>query len=312
MRTSVDIAIPDQSGRRAIVTGASDGIGFEIARRLAEAGAEVVMPVRDERKGELAAARIRTSVPGAKLNVRHLDLASLDSVAELVRLLRDEGRPIHVLVNNAGVMTPPERQVTEDGFELQFGTNHLGHFALTLGLLPLLSEGTARVTHQTSVAARSGVIVWDDLDSERDYDGRTAYSQSKIAVGLFARDLDDRSASAGWDISSNLAHPGVSPTNLLAARPDMGRQADTRSVRVIRRLSSMGLLVGTVESAAMPALLAATGANSRGGQFFGPSGWGGLRGAPAEQTPWKPLRDQADARRLWDESVRLVGPRFSV
>lgn len=312
MNNTTELTIPDLSGQLAIVTGASDGIGFEVARRLAEAGAEVIMPVRNQTKGQAAADRIRRTAPDATITTRPLDLSSLDSVADLTEGLRRDGRPIHVLVNNAGVMTPPSRQVTQDGFELQFGTNHLGHFALTLGLLPLLRQGQARVTHQTSVAARSGSIEWDDLDHERHYDGRTAYSQSNVAVGLFALELDVRSKAAGWGISSNLCHPGVSPTNLLAAQPGMGRQADTRSVRIIRRLSRMGLLVGTVESAALPALLAVTDPSSRGGQFFGPGGLGNLRGAPKEQQLWKPLQDMDDARRLWDESERLVGTRFSV
>ncbi|RIQ34029.1 SDR family oxidoreductase [Jiangella rhizosphaerae] len=310
MARSIDIDIPDQSGRLAVVTGASDGIGFVIATRLAGAGADVVMPVRSTAKGEKAADRIRGQVPGAKVTTRPLDLSSLDSVAAFVDQLVGEGRPIDILVNNAGVMTPPSRQLTEDGFELQFGTNHLGHFALTLGLLPLLREGRARVTHQTSVAARRGAINWGDLNWERSYDARKAYSQSKIAVGLFARELDQRSALAGWGITSNLSHPGVSPTNLLAAQPGMGRQRDTGSVRLIRVLSRLGL-AGTVESAALPALLAATGAGSRGSEFYGPRRRGDISGPPGRRDLWPPLRGMDDARRLWDVSEGLVGARFT-
>ncbi|GLY75312.1 SDR family oxidoreductase [Actinoallomurus iriomotensis] len=310
MSRSIDIAIPDLSGKLAVITGASDGIGFVIATRLVEAGAEVIMPVRNTVKGEKAADRIRGLVPGAKITTRALDLSSLDSVAALADRLVSEGRPIDILINNAGVMTPPSHQVTKDGFELQFGTNHLGHFALTQGLLPLLREGKARVTHQTSVAARSGAINWDDLNWENGYDARKAYSQSKIAVGLFARELDARSKAAGWGITSNLAHPGISPTNLLSAQPGMGRQKDTGSVRLIRALSRMGILVGTVDTAALPALLAATGPDAQGGQFYGPKGRGDLGGAPARQEPWAPLRGMDDAGRLWEASERLVGVRF--
>ncbi|SDT12441.1 SDR family oxidoreductase [Jiangella sp. DSM 45060] len=309
MARTIDLAIPDQTGRLAVVTGASDGIGLVIATRLAGAGAEVIMPVRDAAKGERAVGRLRDQVPGAKVSTRPLDLSTLDSVAAIVDHLVGEGRPINMLINNAGVMTPPSRQVTADGFELQFGTNHIGHFALTLGLLPLLRQGRARVTHQTSVAARSGAINWNDLGWERGYDARRAYAQSKIAVGLFARELDRRSAAAGWGISSNLAHPGVSPTNLLAAQPGMGRRRDTTSVRLIRVLSRLGL-TGTVESAAVPALLAATGPGTRGREFYGPRGRGGLGGAPARQELWSPLRDAADARRLWEVSEALVGAPF--
>ncbi|WP_053202739.1 SDR family oxidoreductase [Jiangella muralis] len=311
MARTIDLAIPDQTGRLAVVTGASDGIGLVIATRLARAGAEVIMPVRDAAKGERAAGRIRELVPGANVSTRALDLSSLDSVTALVDRLVGEGRPINLLINNAGVMTPPSRQVTADGFELQFGTNHLGHFALTLGLLPLLRPGRARVTHQTSIAARSGAINWADLNWERDYDVRRAYGQSKIAVGLFARELDQRSAAAGWGISSNLSHPGVSPTNLLAAQPGLGRRRDTGSVRLIRVLSRLGL-AGTVESAALPALLAATGPGARGSEFYGPGGRSHLSGAPARRDLWPPLRDLDDASRLWDVSEALVGARFTV
>jgi len=301
-----DIQIPDLHGKLAVVTGASDGIGHVIATRLALAGAEVVMPVRTPAKGEEAAAQIRSRAPGAQVSTRVLDLSSLESVAALVDALTTEARPIDILVNNAGVMTPPDRQVTDDGFELQFGTNHLGHFALTLGLLPLLRAGNARVTNQTSIAARSGAINWDDLNWKAGYDGMKAYSQSKIAVGLFARELDARSREGGWGVTSNLSHPGVSPTNLLAAQPAMGRVRDTGGRRVIRLLSRFGI-TGTVESAALPALVAATDADSRGDRFYGPKRVVG--GAPVELALWSPLTQMDDARRLWETSERLVGAR---
>ena len=302
----IDITVPDLSGRLAVVTGASDGIGLVIATRLAAAGAEVIMPVRNPAKGEKAAGQIRAAHRGAQVSTRTLDLSSLASVTALTDQLTAEGRPINLLINNAGVMTPPSHQVTRDGFELQFGTNHLGHFALTQGLLPLLREGRARVTHQTSIAARSGTINWDDLNWERGYDGQKAYQQSKIAVGLFARELQARSQAAGWGITSNLSHPGVSPTNLLAAQPGLGRPKDTAGVRVIRVLSRIGL-TGTVPSAALPALMAATGPESTGGQFFGPKGPGQVGGAPERRELWAPLKDMDGARRLWEVSERLVG-----
>ncbi|MFD1714370.1 SDR family oxidoreductase [Amnibacterium flavum] len=305
----IDIPIPDQTGRLAVVTGASDGIGQVIATRLARAGADIILPARSAEKGARAAERIRNAAPGVNIAVRSLDLASLDSVTALVDELISDGRPIDILINNAGVMTPPSRQLTADGFELQFGTNHLGHFALTLGLLPLLKAGRARVTHQTSIAARSAAIDWDDLNGERSYNVMKAYSQSKLAVGLFARELDARSRAGDWGISSNLSHPGVSPTNLLAAQPGMGRSRDTIEVRLIRLLSRVGI-VGTPETAALPALLAATGADSRGDQFFGPRRQVG--GAPAAVELWRPLADMGSARRLWEESERLVGARFAV
>nr|MDT0664688.1 SDR family oxidoreductase [Micromonospora sp. DSM 115978] len=207
-RTPLNITVPDLAGKRAVVTGGSDGIGRGLATRLAAAGAEVLLPVRNPRKGEAAITTIRQAAPDANVSLRELDLSSLASVAALGEALRDEGRPIHVLVNNAGVMTPPDRQTTVDGFELQFGTNHLGHVALVAELMPLLRAGHARVTSQVSIAANRGAINWDDLNWERSYDGMKAYSQSKIAFGLFGLELGRRSQANGWGVTSNLAHPG--------------------------------------------------------------------------------------------------------
>lgn len=306
-----DITVPDLTGKRAVVTGASDGIGLGIATRLAAAGAEVVMPVRNPRKGEAAAARIRDQHAGARLSLAELDLSSLASVAALGKTLAAEGRPIHLLVNNAGVMTPPERQTTADGFELQLGTNHLGHFALTGHLLPLLQAGRARVTSQTSIAARRGAVRWDDLNAERAYDAMRAYRQSKIACGLFGLELRRRSAAAGWGVTSNIAHPGVAPTSLLAARPEVGRAAETLDARLIRWFSARGLGVGTVESARLPALLAATSAEARDGGFYGPRWPGNAGGPPGEQRLWAPLRSTDDAARLWTVSEELTGVTFA-
>ncbi|GAA1830456.1 SDR family oxidoreductase [Agromyces salentinus] len=305
-RTTFDLTVPDLSGTRAVVTGASDGMGLGIAERLAAAGAEVIMPVRNREKGERAIAAIRRSNPRADVALRDLDLASLASVAALGATLRAEDRPIHMLINNAGVMTPPERQVTADGFELQFGSNHLGHFALVSHLLPLLKAGRARVTSQVSIAANQGAINWDDLNWERSYDGMKAYSQSKIAFGLFGLELDRRSAANGWGITSNLSHPGIAPTNLLAARPELGRGEEVSGRRLIRALSARGILLGTVESAKLPALMAATDPEAKPGGFYGPRGLGHLGGAPAEQKLYSRLRSADEARRIWEVSERLT------
>jgi NAD(P)-dependent dehydrogenase (short-subunit alcohol dehydrogenase family) len=309
-RRQPDITVPNLSGKLAVVTGASDGIGLGVTTRLAAAGAEVVMPVRNVRKGETAIATIKQRYPKAVLSLRALDLSSLDSVAALGATLRAEDRPIHILVNNAGVMTPPERQRTADGFELQFGSNHLGHFALVSHLLPLLQAGRARVTSQLSVAANSNAINWDDLNWERSYNGRKAYSQSKIAFGLFGLELERRSRAGDWGITSNISHPGVAPTSLLAARPELGRAKDTAGVRLIRALSRRGILLGTVETAVLPALFAATSADAQGGRFYGPSGPGHLGGAPAEQETYSRLRSEDDARRMWRISADLTHASF--
>ncbi|NGO77141.1 SDR family NAD(P)-dependent oxidoreductase [Streptomyces sp. YC504] len=309
-RKPLDFTVPDLTGRRAVVTGASDGIGLGIATRLAAAGAEVVLPVRNPRKGEAALETIRRTAPGANVSLRALDLSSLDSVAALGETLRGEGQPVHLLINNAGVMTPPDRQTTADGFELQFGTNHLGHFALVAQLLELLRAGRARVTSQVSVAASRGAINWDDLNWERSYDGMKAYRQSKIAFGLFGLELHRRSRAGGWGITSNLSHPGVAPTNLLAARPEVGRDKDTLGVRVVRALSSRGILVGTVESAKLPALYAATAPDAESGRLYGPGGPGHLGGPPAPQKLYSPLNKPEDARRIWQRSEELAKVTF--
>jgi NAD(P)-dependent dehydrogenase (short-subunit alcohol dehydrogenase family) len=312
-RTQPDLDLPDLAGRRAVVTGASDGIGLGIAARLAGAGAEVVLPVRDAAKGAAAAARIRERHPQARLVMEELDLASLASVARLGERLRSDGSPVHLLVNNAGVMTPPQRRTTADGFELQLGTNHLGHLALTAHLLPLLRAGSARVVHQTSIAARRGRMSWDDLGWERDYDAMAAYRQSKLACGLFGVELARRSRAAGWGVTSVVAHPGVAPTNLLRARPEVGRTRDTLGARVIRRMAAWGVLVGTVESAQLPAVLAATAPvdDEQDTAFFGPTGPGNVGGPPGRLPLWPTLRDRDDAARLWSVSEELVGVRLA-
>ncbi len=303
------IAVPTLSGRRVVVTGASDGIGLGLATRLAAAGAELLLPVRNTAKGEAAIATIRQQVPAANVELRELDLSSLDSVARLGEALREEGQPISILINNAGVMTPPDRQTTADGFELQFGTNHLGHFALVAQLLPLLRAGGARVTSQISVAASRGAINWDDLNWERSYDGMKAYSQSKLAFGLFGLELDRRSTAHGWGITSNLSHPGVAPTNLLAARPELGRDQPVPARRLISALSTLGIL-GTPASAAQPALYAATSPEAERGRFYGPRGPGHLGGGPGAQKLYSRLRSAEEARRIWQASEQLTGTSF--
>lgn len=310
-RGQYDISVGDLSGRRAVVTGASDGVGLRIATTLAGAGAEVVMPVRNHHKGEAAVALIRERHPHAKLTLEALDLSSLESVAALGDKLLSEDVPVHFLINNAGVMTPPDRQTTSDGFELQFGTNHLGHFALTGHLLPLLKAGCARVTSQTSIAARSGTINWDDLSWKHKYDGMDAYRQSKIAVGLFGLELGRRSEAGGWGVTSNISHPGVAPTSLLAARPELGRADDTMGVRIIRWLSGRGLIVGTVDTAALPALMAAVSTDAKDGAFYGPQWPGNVGGPPGEHKLWQPLRSGENATRMWKVSEELTGVSFS-
>ena len=310
--TRTDIEIPDLSGVRAVVTGASDGMGIGIAVRLAAAGAEVILPVRNPRKGEAALAEITERSGSKRVSLRELDLSSLSSVAALCDTLNSEGVPIGILTNNAGVMTPPSRRTTTDGFELQFQTNFLGAFALVTGLMPLLRSGSARVTSQVSVAAASGSINWNDLQSEHDYgNGMAAYRQSKIALGLFGLELDRRSRQLDWGITSNLSHPGVSPTSLLSARPELGRDHAARGRGLIGVLSRLGV-VGTVESAGLPAVMAATSPDAQGGVLYGPRGLGHLAGAPAQQRLFRPLRDVAAGARIWQTAEAMVHRRSSI
>jgi NAD(P)-dependent dehydrogenase (short-subunit alcohol dehydrogenase family) len=314
MATNLVANVPDLSGKLAVVTGSNSGLGFGLARRLSTAGADVVMAIRNRAKGEAAIDEIRATVPDAKLTIKPLDLSSLASVAALGEQLDAEGRPIDILINNAGVMTPPKRDTTADGFELQFGSNHLGHFALTAHLLPLLraAEG-ARVVSLSSLAARRGRIHFDDPQFERSYKPMQAYGQSKLAVLMFARELDRRSNEAGWGIVSTAAHPGLTKTNLQIAGPSHGRTTPA----VMERLYTLSwrltpFLWQEIDEGILPALYAATSPQADGGGFYGPHGiyeasGGGVKPA---KVPAR-ARDDADSRRLWEISEQLTGVSYS-
>ena len=308
-KSRVSLDVPNLSGKLAVVTGASDGVGLGIASRLAAAGADVIMPVRNPVKGDAARARIQSQAPDASVTTRPLDLASLGSVAELAAMLLAEGRPIDILINNAGVMNPPTRHVTRDGFELQFGANYLGHYALVAQLLPLLTAGQARVTTQASIAARRASINWADLQWEQKYVAEHAYGQSKLSCMLFGLELERRSLAGGWGLSSNLAHPGITLTNLLAAQPGMGRPKDDVALRGLRLATRLGI-TQTVAQGALPALYAATSAEALPGRFYGPKGFMNLAGAPYDQELYEPAKSEADAKRLWDVSAGLSGVVF--
>lgn len=311
MSRKTEAFVPDMRGRLAVITGGTDGIGYALATTLARAGADLVLPVRNLAKGDRALREIRAVAPGANIQMLPLDLSSLRSVADLAQSLMSVGRPINVLINNAGVMSPPDRQTTADGFELQWGTNYLGHFALTARLLPLLSAGNARVTTQSSVSAQTNGINWDDLNFERSYSDSKAYSQSKIANLMFGLELDRRSSSAEWGITSNASHPGVTPTNLLKAQPHMGRSRDTAGFRMVKVFARLGLLNRSAEEGMLPALYAATHPQAEGGKFYGPSGFLHLSGPAAEQQVYRPARDEEEAARVWEKSEELVGVQFA-
>ncbi|WP_346535465.1 SDR family oxidoreductase [Micromonospora sp. DPT] len=305
------MTVPDLTGKLAVVTGGSDGLGLGLAKRLADAGAEVVLPVRNPDKGAAAVDKVRASAPGAEVSVRDLDLASLASIRAFADTMLAEGRPIHLLINNAGVMTPPTRHTTSDGLELQFGTNHIGHVALTAGLLPLLRAGQARVTTMSSSAARYAKIDWHDLQSERKYSAVRAYNLSKLATLHFGLELDRRSRAAGWGITSNVAHPGTTLTNLYASGPNLGRSRPSVHEAVMRRLLRWGLFVQTVDAGLLPALYAATSPQAQGGRFYGPDGLGQFTGGPTELAVYRSARDDGDAARLWTVSEQLAKVEFT-
>jgi NAD(P)-dependent dehydrogenase (short-subunit alcohol dehydrogenase family) len=311
-RTTPDVTVPDLTGRLAVVTGANSGLGFGLAGRFARAGAEVVLAVRNQAKGADAVSRIKAEVPGATVRTAPLDLADLANVAAFGERLNGEGRPIDHLVNNAGIMIPPKRFRTEDGFELQFGTNHLGHFALTAHLLPLLrAAGTSRVTSMSSLASRAGRMDWDDLQSERRYRPWRAYGVSKLANLLFARELQRRSEQGGWGILSNAAHPGGTVTNLQVTGPTHGGSSGGLKMTLMRASQRIPFAWQQVPTGILPALYAATSPDARGGAYYGPSGFGELTGGSAPARIPRRALDAGDAARLWEVSERLTGVTFA-
>jgi NAD(P)-dependent dehydrogenase (short-subunit alcohol dehydrogenase family) len=296
--------IPSQAGRRAIVTGGNGGLGYAIALELARHGARTTIACRDTAKGDDAARRIREQAPSADVAVSRLDLADLASVRAFAEGQAGDG--LDLLVNNAGVMALP-RRLTADGFEMQLGTNHLGHFALTGLLLPaLLERPGARVVTMSSAAHQMGRIRFDDLQGERRYQRWMAYGQSKLANLLFAFELARRAALADVDLTSVAAHPGYAATNLQLAGPQMeGSGLKETLARVSNRIFAQSGAQG-----ALPALYAATMPDVTGGEYFGPDGIGGMRGGPTRTSATKAARDPDVARRLWAVSEELTGVSY--
>jgi NAD(P)-dependent dehydrogenase (short-subunit alcohol dehydrogenase family) len=265
--------VPSQLGRTAVVTGATDGLGYEAALALAKSGAEVILTGRDDQKGRSAAERIGREATGAMVSYERLDLASLASIVDFAQRIGAR-QSLDLLINNAGVMALPRRQTTADGFEMQFGTNYLGHFALTARLMPQLRRAIGpRVVSVSSLAHRIGFIDFNDLQGSRVYSPWKAYGQSKLACLMFALELQRRSDADGWNLVSNAAHPGFARTNLFTSGPG-------------------GLLSMTTDFAApffghsaadgaRPILFAATSPEARPGGYYGPGGIAELRGAPA-------------------------------
>ena len=291
-------SIPPQNGKLAVVTGASGGLGLQTASALAAKGAEVIVAARDPQKAASALAKI-----GANARFEPLDLADLASVRDCARRLIDQGRPIDLLINNAGLASPPKRLTTHDGFELQFGTNFLGHFLLDALLLPLVRQARSpRVVTVSSIMHKYGRIDFDDLMSERRYSPVSSYSQSKLANLVFARELQRRSDAGEWGVMSVAAHPGIARTELTKARPG-------QPVLAMNRVGDLfaPLFTGTALNGALPTLFAATSPEAAPG---GPTGILEIKGPPGPARSTSESQDPAVASRLWTEAERLTGVRF--
>ncbi|NKQ28733.1 oxidoreductase [Streptomyces galbus] len=294
--------VPDQTGRVFVVTGANSGLGLATTRALARKGGHVVLAVRDAAKGHRAVAEITAEQPGARLEVRRLDLTDLDSVRAFAEGLRADHPRLDVLVNNAGVMAPP-RSLSAQGHEVQFAGNHLGHFALTGLLLGPLTDGDdPRVVTVTSTNHRQGRLHFDDVSGERTYAPMRFYNQSKFANAVFGRELHRRLTAAGSPVRSLLAHPGYASTNLQTSAP----------VGLVKLLFGRVLapFAQSPDQGALPQLHTATAPDVAGGEFIGPDGFAELRGGPTRVRLSAAAADPGTGRRLWDLSERLTGVRF--
>jgi NAD(P)-dependent dehydrogenase (short-subunit alcohol dehydrogenase family) len=298
--------IPPLRGKTSVITGATGGLGYETALALAGAGAEVVLTGRDAVKGRNALQRIQAEIPNANVSYETLDLANLASVADFAKRFAATHASLDLLVNNAGVMALPQRQTTADGFEMQFGTNYLGHYALTAHLLPLLRRGNQpRVVNLSSLVHRWGAIDFDDLQASRSYSPQKAYSQSKLAMLMFALELQRRSDASGWGLMSNAAHPGYARTDLIANGP--GTSGLLWQInRLLRPFVSQSAAEG-----ALPTLFAATSPQATPAGYYGPNGFYELKGPPAPAKIMPQAKDTAAAARLWDISAALTGVSFS-
>jgi NAD(P)-dependent dehydrogenase (short-subunit alcohol dehydrogenase family) len=295
-----------QRGKRIFITGANSGIGFHASVELARRGATVVMACRSLQRGEEAVDKLRQTVPGADVELTQLDLASLSSVRRAAEIELEKRLPLHVLINNAGVMAPPERLETADGFELQFGTNVLGHFLLTQKLMPQLEKAdAARVVNVASIAHKRGQVQFDDLQSKVKYDPMRSYAQSKLANLLFTFELQRRLADSS--VISLACHPGVASTNLFLTG-DYGFLE-----RLIRTIASyaIGLFLNSEIQGAFPTLYAATAELAEGGGYYGPQGFKEMRGGDVGEAQVRPqARSLEDAQRLWEVCEELTGVKF--
>jgi NAD(P)-dependent dehydrogenase (short-subunit alcohol dehydrogenase family) len=299
--------IPSQAGKTALITGANSGIGYQAAVELARHGAHVLLGCRNAAKGAAALAKLLAEVPTANAEVVALDVASLASIHAFAAAFAARGVKLDLLINNAGVMALPTRELTADGFERQFGTNHLGHFALTGLLLPqLLAAPAPRVVTVASLAHRNGKIVFDNLQSEKKYVPWDAYNASKLANILFARELQRRATAAGTPLLGIPVHPGVSVTNII----DNGPGATGLKVVVLKLLAPVLMQPDT--AGALPTLYAATSPDAKGAEYIGPDGFMEMKGAPVVVQPKPQALDEAVGKKLWTVSEELTGVVYPV
>ncbi len=299
--------IPDQSGRTALVTGANSGLGLQTAKALAAAGAAVLMGCRNAEKAANAKREIETATPGAAVEIVELDLADLSSVETAAAAVAARPEALDLLINNAGVMVPPKRQ-TADGFELQFGTNHLGHFALTGRLLDkLLAADAPRVVTVASIAHRAGKMDFDDLNWENGYSRWPAYGRSKLSNLLFTLELSKRAAAAGSHLIAASSHPGFAATNLQTAGIGLGTAG--KLLTPVMKLGNV-FLAQSDANGALPTLRAATDPEVVSGDYYGPDGLGEQRGHPQRVGRSGRASNEADAARLWEVSEELTGVSF--
>jgi len=297
--------IPSQAGKTVLVTGANSGIGYQAALELARHGAHVMLGCRNEAKGRAALERLLREAPGASADVVQLDMASMASIRAFAAAFIGRGLALDLLINNAGVMALPKRELTEDGFERQFGTNHLGHFTLTgLLLLALLAAPAPRVVTVASLAHRTGKIDFDNLQRERGYEGWDAYNASKLANILFAKELDRRARAAHSRLISLAVHPGVSTTSIFENGPG------TMNLKAIMVKLLAPVMMQNDEAGALPTLYAATSPNAQGGDYIGPDGFGELKGSPVVVQPRPQALDTAVGERLWAVSEELTGVHY--
>lgn len=306
--------IPDQSGKIAIVTGANSGTGFEAAKELARKGAHVIMGCRNLKKAEDAKSKISKEIPEASLEIIQLDLSDLSSVRSFANTYRNSHNTLDILCNNAGIMVVPERIETVDGFELQLGTNHFGHFALTGLLLDLTMKVNGRIVTMSSSGHTFGNMEFENLNWERkgSYSSSGAYARSKLANLYFTYELHRRLQQSGSGVKALASHPGWSRTNLQSTGMNTGKK--TVMSRLLRfAMGTLTLLIGqSAAEGALPMLYAATSPDAQSGEYYGPGGMGGMRGYPKRASSSELSHDESVAEKLWDVSETLTGVKFFV